>query len=1016
MEETNTILLNSSRNKKSVNENVSLNVSLNGNKLLLPEDAISDKLDMYETYLDERKNSNKFRLIVNVKPFCSNVLFNPITEIVKYEGSSSATCLNYIKKEKVGNKYTGYTEDNSVGKSSEFAWSQYDAIRDTQLSNEACEFDYHCGIDIFNNHILRNKAFKAVNFNEENKDWKYGNLGYDEDGHKIYGDSYNEVKVTEKGNDPNGNHKHNYVIEKDFNTIDDYMRDKNGYVIPEEFPTLISYGLSNIRIKHSIVLPLHLYQKYDIMTYKESIKENLFEENGWYGFKNKSIVGTLTLKSGSHQSTSTTYSFDIDRRLIYDCTEGAVNVNVKAVKEEETVNLDAGKLNINRVINNRPSSDFIDMYPGRDLFSFTPKYNKYRRRTEKNWNYCLTYPYKNEIDFPFLKTVGKNTYLKVYMIDEGTVDDDETALLTIYTICQHGLMVGDRVNVHTHYSYEEDGETIHEYKLPYDSSEVVNVVDKYIFQIVKDSANISEEWVEVEDRGTGMYNGVYPICESNRCNIDPKAQDIYICRVDSGVECNYYVRKFARIPNFKFKDCEINDYTLYGKGNNSTIQKYSGDFESHIAKLGFANTAYGDDTSEIVFTDDIDISYLRDNFGRPLSDVYLTIVKNNKGYKEWYGIGDNFNISADTVEYSHCFGKVNGSFLLSDYFREQIKNGIHEILDDVRDLDSTSNYGLTTSIDSDGKKHDDINFDDDWDYYGDICCYSPIDCNEQVIQNAMFRFNTVQRELPRDAKSYSSLSDGVKYDEIVSDENTILYDDFEDKYSEDPYSHFESGHSSASSYVNVNNQKEGYYYQAHYRIPFKTVSKELKSEPSIEYEIIDSSYDKNTKLFNIKISENRSFSNNSKLVLYKRSENEIYYVVVKRMIASNRFECIIDDFPIPEQIETLKLHTDDFVLLEKHPNAPDYAKVIKDGSCRYYWRDIISNGVENNTKVYPFTNGAFYVMRQINFFLRRQDPKKENLGRVGDFDYNPKGEDISNYPNFMPDYISNYDENEIESC
>ena len=36
--------------------------------------------------------------------------------------------------------------------------------------------------------------------------------------------------------------------------------------------------------------------------------------------------------------------------------------------------------------------DFVDMYPGRDLYTFLPKYNKFRKRIEKNWNYCMTYP------------------------------------------------------------------------------------------------------------------------------------------------------------------------------------------------------------------------------------------------------------------------------------------------------------------------------------------------------------------------------------------------------------------------------------------------------------------------------------------------------------------------------------------------------------------------------------------------------------------------------------------------
>ena len=81
--------------------------------------------------------------------------------------------------------------------------------------------------------------------------------------------------------------------------------------------------------------------------------------------------------------------------------------------------------------------------------------------------------------------------------------------------------------------------------------------------------------------------------------------------------------------------------------------------------------------------------------------------------------------------------------------------------------------------------------------------------------------------------------------------------------------------------------------------------------------------------------------------------------------------------------------------------------------------------MEGGEKVYPFTNDAFYVQRQINFFLRRQDPKKENLGYKGGyssgyndgyFDFVPDGEDIHNYPNFDPVNETNYESNEIEEC
>ena len=81
----------------------------------------------------------------------------------------------------------------------------------------------------------------------------------------------------------------------------------------------------------------------------------------------------------------------------------------------------------------------------------------------------------------------------------------------------------------------------------------------------------------------------------------------------------------------------------------------------------------------------------------------------------------------------------------------------------------------------------------------------------------------------------------------------------------------------------------------------------------------------------------------------------------------------------------------------------------------------MSNGIESDERVYPFTNDAFYINRQINFFLRRQDPKKENLGfKMGngdeEFDFVPDGEDIRNYPNFNPVNETNYEANEIKEC
>ena len=224
-------------------------------------------------------------------------------------------------------------------------------------------------------------------------------------------------------------------------------------------------------------------------------------------------------------------------------------------------------------------------------------------------------------------------------------------------------------------------------------------------------------------------------------------------------------------------------------------------------------------------------------------------------------------------------------------------------------------------------------------------------------------------------------------------------------------------------------QREGYYYQPHYRISFKTVSKEVSSDPSIEHEIVEvidtnTKTENNRKLFEIKTKFGNDFVKNSKAVIYKRSTNEFYYMTVYEISSPYRFTCVLTD-ENGNHVDSIEGFTDinkidDFVILEKNQGTPDYAKLIKDKSCRYYWREILSNGIEDDTKVYPFTNGAFYVTQQVNFFLRRQDPKKENLGLVSfgenSWDYVPDGEDAKNYPNFMLDDKTNYDEDEIETC
>ena len=89
------IFLNEFNSKKSVSNTSGLNVALDGRRKLIQSTDTSHVISAYEQYEKERKACNIVRLTCQVNPVCSNVLFNRVTEVVKDEGSSGLTMLNY---------------------------------------------------------------------------------------------------------------------------------------------------------------------------------------------------------------------------------------------------------------------------------------------------------------------------------------------------------------------------------------------------------------------------------------------------------------------------------------------------------------------------------------------------------------------------------------------------------------------------------------------------------------------------------------------------------------------------------------------------------------------------------------------------------------------------------------------------------------------------------------------------------------------------------------------------------
>lgn len=1098
------IFLRGFNSKVSSNTSEGLNVQFKGKKKLLPLDDVANVVSQYDEYKNEREKCNIIRLTCQVNPICSNVLFNKITEIVRNEGYSGVSFLNYkicgadedgrsyrpIARQEVlfsgvtykpnsrmspqtpidfwgGStlRYEGldtsistldsdetiedaivYNPDfnpNSTLNRTEYQHPT-NAIRDMQLSSLETPFVYHCGLDVLNNHLIRSNTFKCVC----RLPWN--------------GDDYNPYR-----------HRSEY---EGFNTICDMMRDVNGNKVVEK----ISFP-STAPLKARLVA-LHLYEYDDLYTFENSVRNRLISKhNGWVGFENKSkIKSYLNFNS--------------------NLPSGGIEQDTEAKIERPLIYMNGG--------------DFVDMYPGHDLYSFVPKYNNFRKRIEKNWNYCITYPSSsytptNEDD-PFSDIIECNdglNSLKTVYFNENTRADNGVSEIVMYSAAKHGLSKGDHINIYKTYQVKqywvvdndnvriskkystlkeaEDelnrlkiesqtsvlcGKTVRDV-IPkdeivssvsdvfvnekiLDNAEVENIVDEYIFTVYNSTTQISGEWIELSKQvlngeplvvGDRVFNidtrtrkfltengksTLYYIVNDEYVNIDESAQRISFKKVVSDIECDYYVRIFSKLPNFKFASADTsNEYELY-KDNEKTIHDYQDvayDFENHVSRLAFAKNIYSDEVGEIVFTDDIDISNIHDNLGRPLTSLYLTIIKNNKGYKEWYGYDYNRNdwsttdISGDTVEFSHAFGKITCGIQTSyeaNYGNAvncinritNINDSVENVLGDYTKVPSGYTVGGIINdanrnyVTENGKviniPTNEIWYDTDKHFYGDLCYYDGYNAIERHISYIMHRFNTAQREA---SLSQSSNNDELLYfRRYLYDE--IVYDDYDTS----------EGYkvSALTSAYDCDNKREGYYYNPHYEIPIKTFDKIRTMMP--DFLTIRQMLHISGNTYQITVLQQHFLSIGDKAMIYDSNENRYYNLVT--ISGSNDsykvFTCLVydektnkpstikfvdgldEDWDI-ENLSTsantvsnngskssIDLLTPRQYKLFKLDNlsCPSYARVLKDGTCRVIWRDVLNNGFNESDKSveeYPFTNGAFYVNRRVDLYVRRQDPHNE---------------------------------------
>lgn len=993
------ILLNNKRSKKSINNENIIPIEINRDISLLHDEMLNETIDIMKVYNDEKDKSTKHRFIFTLYPYCSNVLFNKLTEIVYKEGSDECYSLN--NNEDIPKPSMAISNEKV---------NRTQAIRNTEYSNNIFNYTYHCGADIFNNHIFRSKENNSVMSRNDEEIRK----------------NVNSFKCLLENIDKNSSN----LIDS-FNTIGDYARQYNGNIIKVLLPGGKNY-VYNLNDDNKKKLPLYLNDT--ILSFNDSYKNNIQKKEGWVGFYNKSnlqipvkrymdliyILGTdnltdinkwnngekLEIFNGdvSFSKPTNNISYGINTLSNNEEPSTKTNETSNTVSNSSESNNDDNEYLINKVINNKNACQFIDLTPERDLFYFTPKKNKERNRIEYNWYYFLTYPYKSEYSTNFTNKnrstellLGKRQGLPFVSFSNIEVYKEYIGanglkLLMFRSAVKHNLKKNDIVNI----------------KFSNDKNINCTIVNTGTLDNKYNDRYFS---IQKEDIIDFISDGYKPE---------------RFAKVVSGFECEYYFRKFKKI---------INNITF-------DIPK------SNINKLAFTNTIYGDEVSQIVYTDDIDILNYKDNRGRSLTEVYLTIIKNNQGYDLWY---NKNNFTSEDIEYSHIFGKVSSGLDLPDYSGLELpvvryQHNINENKLDILELQSSSS-----------KIEEDINKDDD-EFYGDLIEFNPITLNETILEDVFYRFNTAQRE------TNNEIYNTIYYDELGSD----IYD----KDSDD-YVHIKQ-HSLNKGYANL--APEGYIYKPHYKIQIKnfnntinqlsdtimdvsdvklinpvlysskssiiidntgTISLNIKINANTEYKLTYSydddgiggailenddlmnpliigdfglgrgSFISNKNLFSVNfISEGVSRLKNliiytginpNKKITFSTYNN--YLLLPNDNISfmdenSNLYKLKVISYIFNNISKTYKCEAefsnnvdlnnipDKVVFFKNNLEIPDYGYMLPDKSGRRLWKDIIKPSEYSNLdELYsiPFTNGAFYHHNNINFFIKRQDPFK-NFG------------------------------------
>ena len=315
---------------------------------------------------------------------------------------------------------------------------------------------------------------------------------------------------------------------------------------------------------------------------------------------------------------------------------------------------------------------YFDMEPKRERFSFLPDNLPYyaggiQTAPVKNWELTITYPADSDKQHKLVK----GTTNGLLIVEAIPAEVSTRPMTAIGMPCLHNLVVGDTVKITGTTGYNGYHTVV---------------------RTGLDNGDYKGYYFVIDLPNTGTING------NSRIN-----------RVVNGVDSEYYFRKFRKIKTKTAPLIETDDYETY--------------------QAGFSENFFNDQIVQFVFNEDVDVSDLKDNLGRPLSELYLTTVKTNS---------------------NGLFGKVS-SGIETPYMSRLNTSNINVYLKDIPAINKIHNGGALPfpthiPLESNISINNNNGIANNNDFYGDLVEYNLSEIKETVLSVVSHRFNTINRE------------------------------------------------------------------------------------------------------------------------------------------------------------------------------------------------------------------------------------------------------------------------------